>query len=945
MDSVINFNIHSFSKNWENFLLYLQNLDHDFDIIILTESWGKEESHSPCHISGYNSIHSFRKEKKGGGINLYIKENLNYREIETLNISNDDIECVAANIEVANTSCGNSLKILGIYRPPRGSNPEFINILNRIINDHKFNESISLIAGDINICLLKEDFSNVTNDFMNLMRATNFYPLITRPTRVNDATLSLIDHIWINTPILPLSGILLADVTDHYPVFCILKHTHPNHTNLTKITFRMRKTENYQQFKEKLNNLNFLHLISQSSNVNDMATNFIKKLDELHNSCSPIHTKRISNKQLSKPWVTSAILNSIKHKHDLFRLVKLNLYNPENYKNYCNTLKTTLRNAKRSYFNKLFDKHKSDIKRTWTIINSSIKPGRKHASIKKIVCNNQMLEDESQIAEALNEHFSSIGLKLSSKLPSTPQNSYSAFLPPSIQNSFYLSPANDHDVKQIISNLKNKKGNIHTIPIHLYKEHVDILTPPIVKIFNSIISCGHYPEILKIACVTGVFKSGDTTNPNNYRPISSLPILNIIIEKLLYNKLINFLEFNKILTTKQFGFRKGISTQDGINELVSNIYTALEKNEYTGAVFLDLSKAFDTVSHKILLKKLEHYGIRGLTYLLLSSYLSNRKQYVSINGNKSQEKEISIGVPQGSVLGPLLFLIYINDLPRSLTKLNSILFADDTTLYSCNKNIKDLCDIINKDLKNVQNWLTANRLTLNSEKTYYMIFSLRKIPNDTKITLESRILERRSNGKFLGLILDDKLTFREHILEITKKISRLVGLLYKLKLSFPQSILKQLYYSLIYPYLIYCLPLWGCTAQTILEPLVLVLKKIVRLITSSEYLAHTNPLFKETSILKLKDLYSNQVALIMHKILVQRKREKLRNEILLVQSNHNYQIRESVLRPPFCRLEKTKQNLIYKGILIWNSLPTSIRNKTSIFSFKRSLKEYFISTY
>ena len=197
----------------------------------------------------------------------------------------------------------------------------------------------------------------------------------------------------------------------------------------------------------------------------------------------------------------------------------------------------------------------------------------------------------------------------------------------------------------------------------------------------------------------------------------------------------------------------------------------------------------------------------------------------------------------------------------------------------------------------------------------------------------------------MGLILDDKLTFREHILEITKKISRLVGLLYKLKLSFPQSILKQLYYSLIYPYLIYCLPLWGCTAQTILEPLVLVLKKIVRLITSSEYLAHTNPLFKETSILKLKDLYSNQVALIMHKILVQRKREKLRNEILLVQSNHNYQIRESVLRPPFCRLEKTKQNLIYKGILIWNSLPTSIRNKTSIFSFKRSLKEYFISTY
>ena len=331
--------------------------------------------------------------------------------------------------------------------------------------------------------------------------------------------------------------------------------------------------------------------------------------------------------------------------------------------------------------------------------------------------------------------------------------------------------------------------------------------------------------------------------------------------------------------------------------------------------------------------------------MILSSYLTNRKQYVSIDGCISQKRAISVGVPQGSVLGPLLFLIYINDLPRSLTNLKAILFADDTTLFTSSMNIQQLSNMISDDLREVKNWLIANRLTLNADKTYYMIFSLRHIPENTHITLGTAILERKSQGKFLGITLDDKLTFKGHISTITKKISRLVGLFYKLRLSFPLAVLKQLYYSLIYPYLTYCLPIWGCTAQSHLQPLNLSLKKIIRLLTNSDYLAHTSPLFKELSILNLKDLYKNQIALTMHKALVQRKLEKLRAEILLLQPNHNYQTRETNLRLPQRRLQKTEQNLIYQGILIWNSLPASIKNKTNIITFKKHLKDHFINSY
>ena len=383
--SIINFNIRSFTKNSVDFLVYLKTLNHEFDIMIITETWGREEFHSLCHIPGYNSIHNFRREKKGGGVSLYIKEHLNYSEIEALNLSNGTIESVAASIGIRNNNRDETLKILGIYRPPKGRTSDFIELLNGIIENHRLSEGTSIIAGDINVCLLKEDSSNHTKDFMNLMRATNFYPLITRPTRICEETitrrekLSLIDHIWINSPILPSCGILLADITDHYPVYCLLKLTPTTSNSLSKITFRKRKPENYNLFKQKLENLNLLELIRQSPNINDMTNIFLRKLDELHNTCFPILTKQINTKHLSKPWITTAIQNSIRQKHELFKEVKLNRYNKENYKTYCNNLTTIMRNARKNYFTELFDRNKQDIKRTWSIINSTIKPGRKRA--------------------------------------------------------------------------------------------------------------------------------------------------------------------------------------------------------------------------------------------------------------------------------------------------------------------------------------------------------------------------------------------------------------------------------------------------------------------------------------------------------------------------------------------------------------------------------------
>ena len=456
----------------------------------------------------------------------------------------------------------------------------------------------------------------------------------------------------------------------------------------------------------------------------------------------------------------------------------------------------------------------------------------------------------------------------------------------------------------------------------ILKENSDSLSLPISLIFNSVILYGHYPDVLKIACVTALFKAGDKLDPNNYRPISSLPLLNKVFEKLLHKRLTYFFESHEVFVNNQFGFRKKMSTNDAVNKFLNTIYEAMDEKEFLGAVFIDLSKAFDTVPHNLLLKKLEHYGIRGIALTLIESYLSNRKQFVSIDGIKSSLQDINIGVPQGSVLGPLLFLIYINDLPNAVSNVKSILFADDTTMFARDKNAHDLCNTISEDMLLVKDWLIANSLTLNAGKSYYIIFSLKKMSNDLRVTIGEHVLDRKTHGKFLGVILDEKLNFTEHIQYITGKISKLTGLMYKLKAFFPCEILRNLYLSLIYPYYNYCILAWGSTNKSVLQPLFLYQKKLVRIITTSDYYAHTNPLFKQLKILKLEDLFVYHTQLLMYKTIVLNKYPDIKDLILSAHINHNYATRVNVLRLPFCRTRKGTQNLCYQLVNNWNPLPT-----------------------
>lgn len=363
----------------------------------------------------------------------------------------------------------------------------------------------------------------------------------------------------------------------------------------------------------------------------------------------------------------------------------------------------------------------------------------------------------------------------------------------------------------------------------------------------------------------------------------------------MYKRLISFIDENKIIYEHQFGFQKGKSTSQAILDMSTKIVTAIENKELSCCVFLDFAKAFDTVDHHILIKKLDYYGIRGTAQDWFKSYLSNRTQRVSINGVLSKDLQIKYGVPQGSVLGPLLFLIYINDIRFSSKVLNFHLFADDTSIFFADKNINNLENTINKELENVSDWLMANKLTLNLSKCTFLLIrpSQKKLARKIELMLNKEPLKEVDEAKYLGVLIDKNLNWKPHIQNVNTKISKGIGILSRVRHFVPQSTLLNIYNAFVLPNILYGLLNWGSASSTTLGPLHKKLKKAVRLITFKCKTEHSKPIFKCLNTLNFEDCYKLECAKFMYHI----NKSKLETNFskLFTKANniHNYNTRNA----------------------------------------------------
>ena len=382
--------------------------------------------------------------------------------------------------------------------------------------------------------------------------------------------------------------------------------------------------------------------------------------------------------------------------------------------------------------------------------------------------------------------------------------------------------------------------------------------------------------------------------------------------------------------------------------MVDKIQRAIDNKNYSCGVFIDLCKAFDTVDHHILLDKLEYYGIRGIAHKWFSSYLSNRSQFVSLGQMESGPQQILCGVPQGSVLGPLLFLLYVNDLHKCSNVPDFHLFADDTNIFLQDQNLKSLELKINEELDKVNQWLQSNRLSLNIDKTNFVIFHPpQRKPQPVSLKISGRPVEQMTYVKYLGLIIDCHLNWKKHAHEVSKKISRGIGILSKLRHFVTNDILTQLYYSLVYPFLTYGIIVWGNTYTTTLKPIAILQKKAVRIITFSKRDAHSSPLFSQLGLIKLMDLVSIHTALFMFQYHHNLLPKAFDNFFLSISSKHNYNTRLASKSTYYINRVRTnygKFNLHFSGPSIWNNLDEELKS-LSLHSFKQTMNKHYLSTY
>ena len=531
-----------------------------------------------------------------------------------------------------------------------------------------------------------------------------------------------------------------------------------------------------------------------------------------------------------------------------------------------------------------------------------------------------------------------------------PKCHFSTYLQSPCDQSLFFHPTNETEITNIIQELNpTKSSDFDGISQYIIKQVLHFIAKPLVHICNLSFWSGKVPKDFKIGKLIPVFKKGDPHIFSNYRPITLLPSFSKILEKLVYKRLLKHIDKNNLLCNSQYGFRNKSSCAHALIDLHDHILNELNKNLHTIGLFLDLSKAFDVIDHDILLSKLDNFGVRGIAREWFRDYLADRYQFTQYNNFVSHRERIQYGVPQGSILGPLLFLIYINDLSSVSSFFHFVLFADDTNMIASHNDFSELIRMVNLELVKVVDWFNANELIINYDKTNVLYFHCKKndhTVNDVQISMNGINLNVCSCVKFLGVLLDDKLSFQDHRLYIANKISKNIGILYKLRSILPEKDLFMLYNSLILPYLQYCNITWANVGTTKLGIFHKFQKKALRICTNSHYQAHSLPLFHRLRTLNVYDIHKIQSAILMFNVYNNLSPKNISQMFVLNKSIHSYNTRSSTKYHYQKVITKAMFNSIrHNGPRIWNQLNNELRSCTTLSSFKSQLKTSLISMY
>lgn len=898
-------NIQSIRNKSDDLYLLLDNL-HYPHIILLTEHWLKTDE--PLSIHDYVVVSKYcRTEFEHGGtviiIDEHTKQNMSFIAYNNLNFL-----LVEREFEFSITySDVLKLYILCLYRSPSTDVFLFLERLEVLLSKFPTTSNI-ILAGDFNINAMNDN-STPTMTLLNLLKSFNLVMHVDSPTRVTKESATIIDYLCSNMSSNMSCQVINAGISDHNavvahlsPIFSVKKPLNSTARLVRKINFRRLRQEflstNWETCLRGTDPLQeFHHLLCRTVNL-----------------CSSNRT--IKRKNQKRLWLTKGIRVSASNLRSLHTIRKFFPDVPflcKYFTSYRRIYRNIVRKAKQMYYISRIDNAKDKQRESWSIVNELT--GRSNSS--------HTATDMSP--NTLNQFYCTIAEKLTKfSLPHLDPLSYLSNI--SVHDSFFFLPTNPQELRETLEFIKNKNsagedGLTLKVLLDLPEAALTVLSNSINQSFEN----GLFPNSLKSAKVIPIFKGGDHNCPSNFRPISLLSCLSKVIENLVKKRMLSFLLKYNILINQQFGFQSGKNTSDATLSFFSSLLHDLNKGDACAAIFCDLSKAFDCVNHRILLRKLSVYGFRGVALQWFNSYLSNRLQFVSLNGNVSQKMTISSGVPQGSVLGPILFLLYINDIIQLNISGKFTLFADDTTILWRSKNSSDLLPVISSDISKVKQWCESNHLCLNLSKTHLMGFN----SEVDKVDFASDSIHSASHTKFLGLTIDDKLKFQNHI---TRLCSKIASGCYCVRIAFKElgkCTARSTYFAVVESHLRYGLPFWGSCNQDHFHSVFVLQKRAIRYMCGLPQGTHCKPLFVNNNILTLPCLYVLESVCLIHK-----------NHATFNANSKTYITRQLLNLPlPIPHSTLVLKSIIYNGVKAYNKLPNSLKKVTSHSMFRKKVKD------
>ena len=880
--NIFHVNLRSLRKNWELLQATLKKSEINWDMIFLSEIGIKNNETNLYKIKNFTPIWLTReKTKMGGGLAIFV----NNRHVSNINHSFenfDENDVINVKLELNKEN----LFFIFAYRQPKTDLRKFIKGLREKLHALEKEENV-IWLGDINIDILESNVKNTEkvkkttyrtckDQYENLLAKSGFEKKINSITREeikqNKITKSCIDHLYIKTKKLKTKGIVINEkIADHYITCAVIVHepTCVTHAKYEKSELKIRNEKNIIKELGKID-WSILDSYDNSDQMYDKITDIIKKVYLENTKIKTIANNQRNDDKACRPkkkWITSKNIEEINLKNKLWTKVKKyynrhSTHNTEILQQY-NALKNKIRRDlevnKQNYYKEKIEKNKD----MWGMINKLTKP--KKISIDETIKKNFKNKTIWEIRNNFNRNFTDLTNRLKNKYRRKGKIKEKSRSEKNMRNENECVKATTQDFTKIIQNMKNSDSEgIDELCLKFFKHEPRNTAEMLMKLANCIMDTKVWPQNMKIQVVRPIYKKGKKNDLDNYRPISILPVINKMIEKFFVDQLQSFLDKWDIIIKEQFGFQKGKGTVEAIKEINEKISSALNNGKHVGAIFIDLQKAFDTINRKKLIEKLERNGLGKGFCGVLKSYLENRKSCIRLDNDYSDMTTTTYGVPQGSILGPILFLIYMNDINLK-KKLNLILFADDIMSLEIENTFDELNSKLQRSLNLIQDWCQTNELYISEEKTKFIIFN-NKLDIQPKLFLHKEKCNRKTcksacneiirvkQIKYLGIEIDEKWSFQNHVEGICKKLRQIMPKLYFIKKFLNLENKKIVYDSWIKSYILYGIEVYGWAKQKELDRLQKVQNKLVKILFGNKFCNSATEIYKRTGILKAKQL-------------------------------------------------------------------------------------------